>query len=289
MLTPQSAGTDVLITGIPRSGTSYFCTVLHNIENCVVINEPEEIFAHLDDTTPPWGMQAYYDGLRAMILEGRPVLNKIVDGRLIEDTAVVCRDEPYLPAVTSPDFLLATKNTLGYLARLPHLVRALQPATLFACVRNPFDTIASWKATFAHLAAAAVRDLRRGFRGDPLLRESARRRLEQIDVEEKVEVRRARFWTHLAELIREDRESITGIVRYEDLASDPAATLSDLMQKTPRPFPLVPRRPFQHSAVRRRRLHGLTAADVAAIRHECRDAAEHFGYDVDAPLSMEPS
>lgn len=280
-------GPNVFITGIPRSGTSYLCTALHNLKDCVAINEPEEIFDHLDDVGPPWGMKRYYAGLRASILEGRPVLNKISDGRLIEDTAIVCTDEPYIPVVSSPVFLLATKNTLGYLARLRNLALAMADAVRFACIRNPFDTIASWKGTFGHLSGAAVRGFRRGYYGDHMLRDSAQRRLERIDAEHRVEVKRALLWAHLATLILEDRDTLAHVVRYEDFTIDPERMLQRMLYRIPGSSAFVSERPFQPSKVRRNRLADLTKHDIVAIRRECRETAEVFGYDVNAPLALE--
>ena len=282
-----SSASNVFITGIPRSGTSYFCVALHNLKDCVAINEPEEIFDYLDDAGAPWGIKGYYAEVRARILEGRPVLNKISNGRLIEDTAIVCSDEPYTPVVSSPNFLLATKNTLGYLSRLRNLSLAMPGAVRFACVRNPFDTIASWKGTFGHLSEAAVRGFRRGYCGDQMMRDSAQRRLEGIAAEHRVEVKRALLWAHLATLILEDRHTIAHVVRYEDFAVGPEPMLQQLLQQIPGSSTFVPKRPFQPSAVRRNRLAGLTMPDIVAIRRECRETAEMFGYDVNAALTVE--
>jgi hypothetical protein len=35
---------DIMITGFPRSGTSYFCSLLNKLPNFVALNEPEEHF-----------------------------------------------------------------------------------------------------------------------------------------------------------------------------------------------------------------------------------------------------
>src|SRR5438105_11980742 len=141
-------GANLLVTGIPRSGTSYLCTLIHNVRDCVAINEPEEIFQSLGETGPPWGLATFHHRLRQDIAAGKPVENKLHEGRLIEDTAVVFKEELYVPPVSSAAFLLATKNTLAYLARLPYLRLAMPDAAIVACVRHPFDTIASWKGTF---------------------------------------------------------------------------------------------------------------------------------------------
>jgi hypothetical protein len=88
-MSPSGNAVDLVVTGIPRSGTSFFTSTLHLIENCVAINEPEEIFLHLDDSCPPWSMASYYLSLRESIVSRRPIRNKLTGGRVIEDTAVV--------------------------------------------------------------------------------------------------------------------------------------------------------------------------------------------------------
>ncbi len=279
-LTPAA---DVLITGIPRSGTSFFTSSLHKLENCVGINEPEEIFRHLDDTCPPWGMASFYRSLRTDIGNGHPITNKIIDGTVIEDTAVLDVEKSYVPPITGTDFLLATKNTLGYLARIPFLVRAMPDATFVACVRDPYSTIASWKGTFAHLREAAPR-FRKGFVGDKLMRPTAQQRLEVMARTESIELRRALLWTHLALLIIEDIGVFAHIFRYEDFVINPLAQLQMLLHRIPKAPPLRLRQPLEPSQPRASRAGNLTPADVEAIQSVCAEVATALGYDVSFPV-----
>lgn len=275
-------GANVLITGLPRSGTSYFCTALHNVRDCVAINEPEEIFAHLSDIAPPWGMPRYYAQLRDDVVAGRAIMNKMRDGRFIEDTATGIHEEQYVPNVSGPAFLLATKNTLAYLARLPLLERSMPGVTCVACIRNPVDTVASWKGTFRHLSTAAVRNFRAGFLGDERLHQAARDRLAEIEAEPRIEWRRALLWRHLALLVEEAATFITAVIRYERLVTDPERTLRDLFRLIPAAPPFVPVQPFVPSAVRTERAAGLSLDEIAAIREVCGDVAARFGYDMSA-------
>ena len=137
---------------------------------------------------------------------------------MIEDTADINKDELYTPAVSSPNFLLATKNTLMYLARLPQIAHVMSGAVIVACVRNPFDTIASWKG-IGHLAGATVEKFRVGYLGDPGLCEAAQSRFTGIAGTASPELKRALLWRHFAELILESRRYLH-IVRYEDLVAD---------------------------------------------------------------------
>lgn len=280
----RAAGADVVVTGLPRSGTSYFCTALHNVRECVAINEPEEIFSYLSDTSPPWGMPRYYAQLRDDVMAGRPILNKMRDGRFIEDTAEGIHEEWYVPAVSGAAFLLATKNTLAYLARLPLLERSMPGVTCVACIRHPLDTVASWKGTFDHLAAAAVRNFRAGFVGDDRLSPAGRDRVAEIDAEPRVEWKRALLWRHLALLIDEAGSFVRAVVRYERLVTDPENTLRAVFGHIPSAPPLAPVHPFVPSTVRTRRASSLTVDDLDAIRGVCADVAARYGYDTSASL-----
>jgi len=274
----MSKTNDIFITGIPRSGTSYLCTQLHNLKDCVAINEPEEIFQILPEPESIPAMRGYYDELRGRISAGGAIANKISEGKLIEDTAKVFAEEFYRPSVSSERFVLATKNTLGYLARLPYLLDAMPDATFIACVRNPFDTIASWKTTFGHLSNATVKDFRLGYLGDSHLSAEANARLKIINEENRLEVRRAMLWNHLAQIILDHRERLT-ILRYEDMVVDPERNLRDFYLSLDGRPKFLPITPFVASSARSKRV-ALNELDYSAILEHTSDTASQFGYDL---------
>ncbi len=90
-----------IITGIPRSGTSYLCNLLHNVPNCIAINEPTSIFPPLINDLIPWQIATFYQELRRDILDGKPVENKIYNGQVIEDTAITDVITTYQPQATA--------------------------------------------------------------------------------------------------------------------------------------------------------------------------------------------
>jgi len=278
-------GTDLVITGVPRSGTSYLTSCLHKLENCVAINEPEEIFQHLDDTGAPWGMADYYRSLRADIAAKKPICNKLRNGNVIEDTAVVDEEQFYTPDIQNRSFMLATKNTLGYLARLPYLAQALPQASLIACLRDPHCTIASWKSTFPHLCNASVDTFRKGFRGDQLMSEPARHRLDEIAQTADKELRRAFLWRHLVLLIHESRHLFAKILRYEELVRAPEEQLRSFLAGVPSAPHFKLCQPLPASSPRTARADNLTPKEAALITEVCADAARLFGYDLVAPIA----
>lgn len=267
---------DVVITGIPRSGTSYLCSILNRVSDCVVINEPAQIFPPLAGQMLPWGVPTLYRDLRRNILDGEPIENKLHNGEFIEDTAQVDVVETYLPVVSRPDFLLATKNTLAYLARLSELRRVMPSATMIVCVRNPLDTIASWKNSFDHLAQADVENFPVGNPQDSFFSIQARQRLEEISFTRNPAMRRALLWRHLAELILENRDRVL-LLRYEEMVVQPAAVLQQILFASSSKLKLRFNAPVAPSTVRTRR-GGLDKEDLQAIRRLCGQSAVALGY-----------
>jgi len=217
-----------VITGIPRSGTSYLCRLLHEMRDHVVISEPAEVFAPLKKDAPGHRLACYYRDLRRRILDGEAVENKTIGGKIIADTAKSdVRTAAPVP-VEREDFTLWTKNTLAYLNRLPQLLEAMPEATFIACVRHPVDTIASWTRTFPHLRDAAVDEFPIGNPSDPYLSSEQRDTLAKIAECHDSPRRRAMLWNYLAGIILRHRDRLK-VVRLEDFAAAPQVALTNTM------------------------------------------------------------
>lgn len=268
---------DGLVTGIPRSGTSFLCGCLHRLRDQVAINEPAEVFAALH-MRRPWGIPLLHADLRARILAGEPVENKVRGDRVVEDTAVHDVRGPYRPVVGHEHFGLWTKNTLAYLARLTHLGNVMPWAPIVACVRHPYDAIASWAGSFPHLRDAAVNGFPVGGPADPLLEGAERERLAAIDACTDPAQRRALLWRHLALQILDRRRSLT-IVRYEDLVADPATVVASLVARLPGGPDAAGLDQLRPSAPSRSR-ERLTESDRDAIRVTCAAVAGELGYEL---------
>ncbi|GEM_PF-520505 len=277
---------EAIITGIPRSGTSYLCRLLHTLPDCVVINEPPQIILPLAHESRPWRVATFYQTLRRDILEGYPIENKLQNGQVIEDTAIIDTLTRYQPTVSRADFLLCTKNTLAYLSRLPQLKQVMPHAPIMACVRNPLDTIASWKSTFAHLKHATVTDFPVGHVNDPFLSPWQRDRLAEIAAAPKDALKRALLWRYLAECILTDAAQLT-VVRYEELVLEPAKVLQTILDHIPNAPPLQGIEKITPSTVRQKR-ELLDTDDLQAIREICSQYAAELGYSFyDQPKNQE--
>lgn len=278
-----SKGPNMIITGIPRSGTSYLCSLLNGIPDCAVINEPLEVISSLqsqpleccpwDIPSVPWGIPIFYLEQRRLILDGLAIRNKIHEGKFIEDTALIDNVGYHTVEVTRPDFMLATKHPIAYLSRISQLRRVMPNATIVACIRHPLDTLASWKTSFPHLEKADVEAVPVGNIHDGNLSLRQQQQLESIALSGDNALRRALFWRHLAELILSDLDRLL-LVRYEDLVTNPGATLHRIL-KSAGITRSIPRISSGH--VRTRRAN-LEPHDIRQIRGICSQVAASLGY-----------
>lgn len=269
---------ELIITGIPRSGTSYLCSLLHQVDNCVIINEPAEIFDPLIHQRIPWGVATYYRNVRKDILDGHPVKNKVSGNRVIEDTAVEDKRSDYCPNVSTPDFILGTKNTLAYLARLEVLQRSMPHAHIVACVRNPFDTIASWKSTFPHLREADISSFPVGHPDDPFLSDQQKEATHYISGLTDAAERRAVLWRYLAETLLLNQKNVQ-VVNYEDLVSNPLWIVESILHKMNSNF-CVHRKITEKTGQKRSDKRAiLDEWDVQVIRAICMQSAAELGVE----------
>ena len=267
----SSPPTELILTGISRSGTSWLAHLLHGHRDCVVVNEPAEVVAALA-AGDPGAVAAYFAATRRRILARQPILNKLTDGEVTTDTAANDERVAYLPEPETAGFVLAVKNTRAFLSRLDQVQQAMPQARVLACVRNPFDTIGSWKTSFAHLRDADLVNVPVGHPEDPWIEPAARAELRAIAAVTDVAERRARWWRWFAEVLLRRRDRLV-LLRYEDLVADPQASLAAALAG----YRLGrPRRTLEPSSPRLSRRH-LDDRDREVIREVCLDAARELG------------
>jgi len=269
---------NIIITGLPRSGTSYLCSLIHTIKDSVVINEPKEIFSLLSNKKP-WGMATYYQSLRMKILDRELIENKLKEGRVVEDTIDLDGRSEYQPTVSRQDFILSTKNTLAYLSHIPRLKRVMPDALIIACIRHPFDTIASWKTTFDHLKNASVESFPVGGLEDDILDEWQKEELNKIGREKKMSVKRALLWNYLAKILLKCKDRLF-VIKYEDLVQNPMEHLEAILEaKRVLSHQLVGT--INPSTAKHERRQFLDEEDLVAMKRICSNTAKEFGYFFD--------
>ncbi len=260
---------NIIITGIPRSGTSYLCKLLNSLENSVVINEPEEIMYF--NAKDMWKLRVYLKKLRFNIYKGKRVKNKIQNGIIIEDTAKIDERNFYKHEVINSDFLLSVKNPLAFLAMLPTFKKIIPQAKIVVCIRNPIDTIASWKKSFPHLSDVIFEQFPKIFFDEEMITEQQKNALKEIEITEDFEIKRALLWNYLAEIIDKNREDII-LVQYEKFIVNPNSELASLFSYFPDlkfNFPTSELRSYRDE---------MSEEEILKITKVCSNIASGFGY-----------
>lgn len=146
---------NVLITGIPRSGTTLVCSLLNKVPNVVALHEPMDVwdFAKCPDASALTGaIESFCDGARRSLREHGFAISKHVGGEIRDNSAAdqagqrVRRTEHGKILIDKPlseDFTLAIKHPLAFTALLEPLAQHFE---CFAVVRNPLATLASWNS-----------------------------------------------------------------------------------------------------------------------------------------------
>ena len=143
----------ILLSGVPRSGTTLCCHLLNRFENTVALHEPIE--PGLFSENKPNALQTIREfsrQCRRQALEIGSVPTKQRDGK-IPDNPVSNSDGKRLESVfvddvsldkpLEDDFLLVIKHNALFTALLAELRQEFQ---VFALVRNPLPVLASWRS-----------------------------------------------------------------------------------------------------------------------------------------------
>jgi hypothetical protein len=149
---------NVVVTGIPRAGTTLAAALIDSMPDTVCLSEPGwHQWSLLSQSShyAKW-LAGDFIELRKKLLAGEPVEDKrSLDGTAITNYHKVARHSqkptsqyrivPITRPGLSQDFTLAAKHNGPYLSALPAIVD-LGWFTVIAIVRNPLDVIHSWRS-----------------------------------------------------------------------------------------------------------------------------------------------
>ena len=139
------------------------------------------------------------------------------------------------------------------------------------CIRNPIDTIASWKKSFPHLSDVIFENFPKLFFDEKLISNQQRKALSVIDETDDFEIKRALLWNYLSERIYENRDSII-LIKYEDFVVNPNLELKKIFEH----FPDV-KFDFPTSEIRTKR-NSVSDEEICKIKKVCSKAASDFNY-----------
>jgi hypothetical protein len=154
---------NIIITGLPRSGTTLSCHLLNKLENVVALHEPMPIrrLKGLDEHQFVAETVAFFERQRRMIREEGVALSKTLDGK-VPMNPLADRDDAgvrkrqlngktlEITNVTSDVFDLGIKHPTLFTARLHQLRPHFD---CYALVRNPLSVLLSWRDSEMPIAA----------------------------------------------------------------------------------------------------------------------------------------
>lgn len=154
--------TNIVLTGLPRSGTTLTCNLLNKLPNTVALHEPiaPGKFVDLEGEEAVLDRaERFFTRMRRMALRQGKVISKHVDGEVPANSYNQVRSEGGLRSPKAEkgkkkgkilvrkdlgeDFLLIIKSPAMFSALLPTLVKRF-PA--YAIIRNPLSILASWNS-----------------------------------------------------------------------------------------------------------------------------------------------
>lgn len=151
----KSSGHDILITGLPRGGTTLAAAQLDAQDDTVCLNEPawQHPSPKLDARQFAQAIAKDFDRVRADLFAGREVPDRrdrqgkaLTNYYELEDG--VMREKFVMHRLTRPNlsrgFTLGMKHNGPYLAVLPELID-LKRFEIRAVIRNPLHVIRSWR------------------------------------------------------------------------------------------------------------------------------------------------
>ena len=259
---------NLIITGLPRSGTSFLCSRINEVPNTAIINEPAEVFRELKGGNKD-GLARLFTQYRNDIGLGKPVYNKIKEGKFIEDTRLEDSRSLHTHIVDDDNFMLGIKNTLVFLAMLSMLVQYKPRMKIIASIRHPYDCIGSWKGvSFPHLQNGKP-DFLTDYATGPFAV-----KLPKVLKEEEVDLRLAMLWQLLAQTIMSLKDKIH-VVRYEDIVMKPDKAYKDICKYLQLEASAVKEIPVSKPVKRR---GSLSEPQMDIIANICNKTAMQFGY-----------
>ena len=214
----------ILLTGIPRSGTTLCCHLLNQQPNTVALHEPisSESFNNSDRQLAIKVINEFVNSSRTEVLASGLVQSKQLDGSIpsnpVKSDDGHLRKEQVSPGqmrvdeTLSDDFLLVVKHNALFTALVNDLVKDF---TCYAVVRNPLATLLSWQTVDLPIHQGYVP---MGELFDPILQKDLNERETIID--RQLYILRW-FYRSFSENL--DRKQI---IRYEDIVDTNGEALS---------------------------------------------------------------
>lgn len=156
---------NVILTGVPRSGTTLACLLLSKLSDGVALNEPMRTAAYQTRAEALAAVPAFFTSTRSSILERGVATARAVGGKMTDNhfaevkgkrTKLVTKQEIRIEKPLTSSFRLAIKHNALFTILQDDLLRKYP---VFAFVRNPLAVLASWNSLDLPVSRGEVRAL----------------------------------------------------------------------------------------------------------------------------------
>ncbi|MEQ8705796.1 MAG: hypothetical protein RIC19_17850 [Phaeodactylibacter sp.] len=217
-------GQNIILTGPPRSGTTLSCFLLNQLSNTIALHEPMnlQLFKSQEQGLEETGR--FFTAMRESLLKEGKALSKVKAGAIPSNpfgkadhgkrASTVQKGWIHFDKPLSPDFSLIIKQNA-------HFTFLLEPLNLlypvYAIIRNPVSTIASWNTIQAPVSKGNLTVLKG-------LRPSLYQELEQIPDLLDRQVRLLHELYLPLRLLRKEQ-----IISYESIIESDGAVLDSIV------------------------------------------------------------
>jgi hypothetical protein len=224
---------NIVLTGLPRSGTTLACRLLNTLPDTVALHEPiaPGRFADAEDESAVLdGVERFFRRMRRMIRREKAAVSKNVGGKITDNAYEQARSETGLRPHSggkgsekgkvvvdkelNGDFVLIVKQPALFSALLPVLAKRFP---CYAIVRNPLSVLASWNSVDHRVREGHSR-------GAELYDEGLRRELASTQDRIGRQLLLLSWWYERFDTTLEAGH----IIRYEDIVSSGGGALSDI-------------------------------------------------------------
>lgn len=148
----ESRGRNIILTGIPRSGTTLACKILLNDENQIALNEPIAAAYFKQGSEGDKVVGKCFREYRESLLKSGKAPVRAKDGQITDNaysqdvssrSRVLERTMVRFDKTLDPEFTLIMKHCAEFSLILPSLNKNYE---CFAIIRNPLSTLASWNS-----------------------------------------------------------------------------------------------------------------------------------------------
>ncbi|MEM1319716.1 MAG: hypothetical protein AAGG75_05630 [Bacteroidota bacterium] len=168
MLNGSEKPNNIILTGVPRSGTTLACFLLSQLPETLALNEPMSLKGSHDRPSAVQLIDQFYAETRQSVLEkGEARARATLDGKMTDNnfavkqgqrTKLVQKQTIKIDKSLQPDFTLIIKHNALFTLLLP-LLKDRYPT--YAIIRNPIAILGSWNTVDVPVSRGQIRAARK--------------------------------------------------------------------------------------------------------------------------------